>query len=68
MKIDHRDLIVTGIPRAGTTLLAACVDSLEDAVCLSEPEWQALWSQETKERLEYIARLSEDFDRVRHIL
>ena len=68
MKIDHRDLIVTGIPRAGTTLLAACVDSLEDAVCLSEPEWQALWSQETKDRLEYIARLSEDFDRVRHIL
>jgi hypothetical protein len=31
-----RELLVVGIPRSGTTLLSALIDSLEDAVCLSE--------------------------------
>lgn len=33
------DLIVTGIPRGGTTLAAALIDSLPDTVCLNEPLW-----------------------------
>ena len=32
-----RNLLVTGLPRSGTTLLAALVDSAPDAICLSEP-------------------------------
>jgi hypothetical protein len=31
------DVVVTGLPRAGTTLLCALIDSLEDAVCLNSP-------------------------------
>lgn len=63
-----RNLIVTGIPRSGTTLAAALIDSLEDAVCLSEPDWQSLWSQEMTDRTEYVERIVKDFDRVRTAL
>src|SRR4051812_44485586 len=31
------DVVVTGLPRAGTTLLCALIDSLPDAVCLNAP-------------------------------
>lgn len=37
---ERRDVVVTGIPRAGTTLAAALIDSLSDSVCLNEPAWQ----------------------------
>jgi hypothetical protein len=30
-------VLLTGVPRGGTTLLAALVDSLDDTLCLSEP-------------------------------
>lgn len=35
-----RDVIVTGIPRSGTTLTAALIDRLPNTVCLNEPGWQ----------------------------
>jgi hypothetical protein len=39
------DWLITGIPRSGTTLVAALVDGLRDAICVSEPpryyEWAA---------------------------
>jgi hypothetical protein len=38
-----RNVVVTGIPRAGTTLAAALIDSMPDTVCLSEPGWHQ-WS------------------------
>lgn len=31
-------LLLTGIPRSGTTLAAALLDSMDDTVCLSEPD------------------------------
>ena len=31
------DILITGIPRGGTTLAGALLDSLPDTVCLSEP-------------------------------
>lgn len=34
-----RNLIVSGLPRSGTTLLAALIDSSPDAICVSEPDW-----------------------------
>lgn len=34
------NVILTGIPRSGTTLAAALIDSLPDTVCLNEPAWQ----------------------------
>jgi Sulfotransferase domain len=33
-----KELLVVGIPRSGSTLTAALVDSLENSLCLSEPE------------------------------
>jgi hypothetical protein len=63
-----RDLIVTGIPRSGTTLTAALIDGLEDTVCLSEPEWQDMWSREIADPNAYVQRLLEDFARVRRDL
>jgi hypothetical protein len=63
-----RNLFVTGIPRSGTTLVAALIDNLENAVCLSEPEWQERWPQETADRCEYAQQLFDDFERVRAVL
>lgn len=34
---SSNDLIITGIPRSGTTLLSTLVNNLEDTVCLNEP-------------------------------
>ena len=31
-------LLVVGIPRSGTTLFSALVDSLENSLCMSEPK------------------------------
>lgn len=36
-----RNIIVTGIPRSGTTLVASLIDAMPDAVCLNEPAWHA---------------------------
>lgn len=34
------DILLTGIPRAGTTLAAAYLDAQPNSVCLNEPDWQ----------------------------
>lgn len=34
------NILITGIPRAGTTLAAALLDAEPNTVCLNEPEWQ----------------------------
>lgn len=44
------DVLVTGVPRGGTTLVGALLDSLPDTVCLSEPPWQ--WHKATGGRLD----------------
>ncbi|WHY78260.1 sulfotransferase [Neobacillus sp. WH10] len=44
-----KDVIMTGIPRGGTTLSAALLDSLKNAVCLSEPRWQSKWFKNIKD-------------------
>ena len=37
-------LLITGIPRSGTTLAASLVDQLEDTLCLSEPSRYYEWA------------------------
>ncbi|MFW5815740.1 MAG: hypothetical protein ACOCVP_02690 [Wenzhouxiangella sp.] len=44
------DVLVTGVPRGGTTLVGALLDSLPDTVCLSEPAWQ--WHKATGGKLD----------------
>jgi hypothetical protein len=63
-----QNLIVTGIPRGGTTLAAALIDALDDAVCINEPLWQSKWSREAASRQRYVERIVDDFARVRATL
>jgi hypothetical protein len=62
-----RNVFVTGIPRSGTTLACALLDSLDNAVCLSEPDWQDAWPREMQ-RTAFAQRLRDDFARVRRVL
>lgn len=63
-----RNVILTGIPRSGTTLAAALVDSLPDCVCLNEPYWQT--DAKLDGNAERLANwLKDDFARIRaHLL
>jgi hypothetical protein len=62
------DLIITGIPRSGTTLAAAIVDQSFDAFCLSEPDSHVELMQTAKDVDDFIARLGRDFDAARQAL
>lgn len=62
------DVIVTGIPRSGTTLTCALIDSLGDSVCLSEPPWQEDWPRQMPDARSYVDRLCGDFVETRKIL
>ncbi len=39
-----QNVIITGIPRSGTTLLTAIVDNMQDSVALNEPAWHYRWA------------------------
>lgn len=62
------NLIVTGIPRSGTTLTAAIIDGMEDAVCINEPQWQSAWSRQGHDRATYVKRIRDDFGHTRATL
>jgi len=59
------DLIVTGIPRSGTTLTASLIDNLSNSVCLSEPKWQAKWFLERKKSDDLVKLITADFQEIR---
>ncbi|HET9218757.1 MAG TPA: sulfotransferase [Terriglobia bacterium] len=66
-----RDLILTGIPRSGTTLLTAMVDSVPHAVALNEPQWQREWVLRNRQGTtakDFAAWLSTDFVETRRKL
>lgn len=56
-----RDVILTGIPRGGTTLAAALLDGLEDAACLSEPPFAVELQQRSSNAAEFVEALEEAF-------
>ncbi|MDX1975003.1 MAG: sulfotransferase [Rickettsiales bacterium] len=60
------NILVTGIPRSGTTLVSALIDGLPDAVCLNEPDWQA--GNFTPNPTNYAKWLVGDFVKVRRRL
>ncbi len=62
------DLIITGIPRSGTTLAAAIVDQASDAFCLSEPDSHVQLMQTAQDVDDFIARLQWEFDATRQAL
>jgi hypothetical protein len=45
-----KNIIVTGIPRSGTSLLTTLIDSTPNAVGLHEPYWQAEWASQNKNK------------------
>lgn len=55
-----RDLIITGIPRAGTSLAAAIIDTAEDTLCLSEPD-QARLEQAASDADAFVRGVAEMF-------
>lgn len=63
------DLLITGLPRSGTTLLTALLDDPPRGVALGEPKWQAQWRRRHPPEPEaFAAYLAEDFARVRAAL
>jgi hypothetical protein len=62
------DLIITGVPRSGTTLAAAIVDRSCDAFCLFEPDSHVKLMQTAKDVDDFVARLRREFDATRQAL
>jgi Sulfotransferase family len=59
------DLIITGVPRSGTTLAAAIIDQAPDALCLSEPDRHVDLMREAASPEDFVAGLCQEFDVVR---
>ena len=60
-----KDVILTGIPRGGTTLSAALLDNLKNAVCLSEPRWQSPWFTNFKDVNKVTEFVMNDYKNIR---
>ena len=54
-------VLVTGIPRSGTTLVAAMINDLDRSLCLSEPSRHVEWLETSSSRREYADRVIGDF-------
>jgi hypothetical protein len=62
------DLILTGVPRSGTTLAAALVDGARDAFCLSEPDSHVELMQAARDADDFVSRIERAFDATREAL
>lgn len=62
-------VLLTGLPRSGTTLLTALLDDPPRSVALGEPRWQAQWRRHNApDPAAFAAYLVEDFTRIRAAL
>lgn len=61
----YTDVIVTGIPRSGTTLVAALLDNAENTVCLLEPDEHIRLLAGSTSAQCYVEALTTDFRRTR---
>jgi hypothetical protein len=59
------DLIITGVPRSGTTLAAAIIDQAPDCLCLSEPDAHVDLMNGAASPEDFVSRLSREFETVR---
>ena len=62
------DLILTGVPRSGTSLAAAIIDQAPDCLCLSEPDRHVDLMREAASADDFVARLSQEFDAIRRAI
>jgi len=59
------DLIITGVPRSGTSLAAAIIDQAQGCLCLSEPETHLELMLNAPSVEDFVARIGQDFDVIR---
>jgi len=59
------DLIITGLPRSGTTLAAAIIDQAPDSLCLSEPDGHADLMNQAASPGDFVISLCQEFKAVR---
>ena len=64
MKISD-NFIVTGIPRAGTSLTAALIDNLDGVLCLSEPGFHNELLQSKKTPTDYVRNVNKHLSDIR---
>lgn len=62
------DVIITGIPRSGTSLAAALLDQAPNAFCLSEPREHFALVETAADAVAFTDHLCLDFDRLRETL
>ena len=62
------DLIITGLPRSGTTLAAAVIDQAPDSLCLSEPDGHLDLMSRAASAEDFVTSLCEEFDAVRRTI
>ncbi len=55
------NVILTGLPRSGLTVVSALIDTLPDCVCLNEPKWHKRKGQQIKKPLPLCKWLVGDF-------
>jgi hypothetical protein len=63
-----RNIIITGIPRSGTTLAAAMIDECANAICLSEPNSHVELMYKSESAEAYVSVLVGEFSRLRYHL
>ena len=61
-------LIMTGIPRSGTTLTAALVDRLEDTLCLNEPPRYYPWVEGAEDKADFLRMFTADLQNMYKVL
>jgi hypothetical protein len=62
------DLIITGIPRSGTSLATAIIDRAPDAFCLSEPVHHLALMRAACDATDFVTRLGQEFSAVRNTI
>jgi hypothetical protein len=62
------DLIITGVPRSGTSLAAAILDRAPDALCLSEPGHHRELMRSARDAADFATRLGQEFGAVRRTI
>jgi hypothetical protein len=62
------DLILTGVPRSGTTLAAAIIDQAPNSLCLSEPDRHLQLMREAANAKDFVVRLTQEFDNIRRTI
>lgn len=60
-----KNIIVTGIPRSGTTLVCALLNGLENTICLREPDAHVQWLRQVPSAKKYAAMIQDDFHCIR---